>query len=139
MLLSYACNQLPETIGTFVAKISRWSPIDKTVVCTVDDSDDSSLKGQHIFGRVCAFDPVTGMLLLHLPDLLTYDGHYTAPELDMLIAVPVILGHRAPRLLLTWTAVRLVAASSFAFQGFGRTIGTGRLALHKKSVRRRRP
>ena len=134
MLLPYACDELLEAIGTFIAKHSRWSPIDQDVVCTVDDSDDLHLKGQRIFGTVRAFDPYTGMLLLHLFDRMTYEGHYAARGLDMLVAVPVIRGQRAPRLLLTCTAVRLVAASSFALQGFDRTIGTGRLALHKKNA-----
>jgi hypothetical protein len=33
------------------------------------------------------------------------------------------------------TAVRIVAASSFAFQSYARTIGTGRLALHTDAQR----
>jgi hypothetical protein len=71
------------------------------------------------------------VLLVHLLDRMTYKEHHTARELDMLVAVPAIRGHRAPRLLLTWTAVRFVAVSSFALESYARTIGTGRLALHK--------
>lgn len=131
-LLPDTWDCLPEAIGNVIARRCHWSPLGKSVSFTIDDSDDLRLTGKAFNGVVRAFDPATGMLLLHLVDRITYQGHYTADALDMIVTVPAIRWHRAPRLLITWTAVRVVDASSFALQDFGRTIGTGRLTLDRR-------
>ena len=124
-------ESLSEAIGKLLGKCRRWSPIGKEVACTIDDSDDRCLIGKSIRAIIRAHDPETGMLLMHLTEPLSYEGHYTANGLDMIVAVPAIRWNRAHRLLLTWTVVRLVDSSSFARQDFGRTIATGRLVLAK--------
>lgn len=122
-------DSLAEAFGRWLAKRRRWSPIGQDVSFVVDDSDDQRLVGKDIRATVRAHDPETGMLLMHLVERISYEGHYTSRGIEMIVAVPAVRWNHAHRLLITWTVVRLVDAPSFALQGFGRTIGTGRLAL----------
>lgn len=122
-------DSLAESCGKFLAKCQRWSPIGQDVSFTIDDSDDHHLVGKSVSATVRAHDHETGMLLMQLCERISYEGHYTARDLAMIVAVPAIRWNRAQRLLISWTVVRLVDAPSFALQGFGRTIGTGRLVL----------
>jgi hypothetical protein len=133
MFLPVSMDRWPETLSAFIARRWNWTPLDKEIAVTIDDSDDDALAGRSLCGTVRAFDVETGMLLVHLMQRVTYEGHYTARDFDIVVTVPAIRGHHANRLLLTWVAVRIVEAPSFVQQGFGRTIGTARLVLSKCS------
>jgi hypothetical protein len=131
MLLRPEFDYLPSAIGSYIAKCTLWTPLNKRVAITIDDSDDPNLIGRRLRGIVRGADSARAMLLVHLSERIDYEGHYTSLGLEMIVATAAARWHCANRLLLTGSIVRLVDAPSFALQGFGRTIGTGRLVLDK--------
>ena len=135
MILQAGLDCLARILGDAVARLTGWTPLGKAVAFTFDDSDDQNLLGRRVHGTVRASDAAGTMLLVQLTERIDYEGHYTARSLDMIVAAPAVRWHRANRLLLAWSVVRLVDAPSFALQGFGRTIGTGRLVLDRQRSR----
>jgi hypothetical protein len=132
LFLQDTIGRLSGAIADLLARQRCWTPLSKDVTADIDDSDDSRLIGRRLCGKVRAFDPTTGMLLLHLVERFDYEGRYTARDVDIIVTTPAVRSHRTNRLLLTWSAVRIVDASSFALQSFSRTIATGRLALDRR-------
>jgi hypothetical protein len=130
MCFSHRWNRLVEVTAGFLAEARHWDALGKRVVLTIDDSDDVHLIGQSLRGTIRATND-TGLLLVHLSSKINYCGRYSAPCLDILVTVPALRWQGTKRLLLTFIAVRVVDACSFATQGFEKTIGTGRLALDK--------
>ncbi len=131
MLLPIGLDRIPEAVGTFVARRCHWSPIGRQVSIYIEDSADAELIGKRLTGtvRACGAASSGAPLLVHLSESIGYDGHYKASALDLLVAAPVVRWHGPSRLLVTWSAVRLVDAPSFADQEYDRTIGTARLSL----------
>ena len=148
-------DRLPHSAGEFLARLCGWSPLRKAVTVVIDASDHEHLIGRRLAGRVSAHDPDRGLLLVCLSERVAYaDGTHAivrhglrlidpleastrAPlrDIDMLVVAPALQWHNPPRLLLTWSAVRLIDVPSFAFgaQGFRRTIATGRLSLTRRT------
>lgn len=120
-------TELPELLGNVIGRAIRWNPVGKVGYVAIDDSDDRTLVGANLEGTVQAFD--AGMYLLFLSSPISYRGHYAAPTIRVVVTVPAVRGHSGYRSLLTWSAVRIVDAKSFAMQTFGSTIATGRLKV----------
>lgn len=131
MILPIGLDRVPEAVGIFLARRCHWSPIGRQVSIHIEDSADVQLIGKRLTGTVCACGAADSgaPLLVYLSESIRYEGHYTTPALDLLVATPVVRWHGPSRLLLTWSAVRLVDAPSFADQEYDRTIGTARLLL----------
>jgi hypothetical protein len=127
MLLPPALSRLPELIGAFIAARSRWTPIGKAVSLFVDYSEDHAISRTEYAGRIRAHDERTGALLIVLSELLTFsDGDAS----DVVAVCPTVRWHRPPRLLVSWTAVRVVKTTFFRDLQHGRVVGTGRLVLN---------
>ena len=129
MSLLVAASRFPEAVGNVFARLSNWSPLDKAVTILIEISDDPYLAGRTIQGTVRAGDNRTGALLVLLADLLPRrdDDSFV----DLVVAAPVLRWHGPNRLLVTWTAVRLIDAASFRIDDARRAIGTGRLLLRR--------
>ncbi len=116
-----------------LARISRWSPIGSPVALTIDDSGDERLIGITVSGRVRACDVgVDGTptdLLVELDGQIAYKGHYVRQDISWLMTRPCLRWRRTNRMVLSWSAARIVDASSFRDGTYDRTIATGRVWL----------
>jgi hypothetical protein len=102
-------------------------------VITIDESGDAALTNSTLYGtiRACgvAHDGTPTDLLVELDTEVDYAGHYSTSGIQWLVTTPCLGLHRTNRLLLTWTAARIVDAPSFRDATYHRTIATGRLRL----------
>lgn len=116
-----------------LARVSRWSPIGCPVALTIDDSGDERLIGITVSGRVRACDvDVDGTptdLLVELDGEITYAGHYMRRDILFVMTRPCLRWRRTNRMVLSWSAARIVDASSFRDGTYDRTIATGRVRL----------
>jgi hypothetical protein len=125
MLLPLPTARIPELIGDLISRCCRWSPIDAPVTVGIEFSDDPYLAGRELDGTIRAYDEQSGTFVIVLSRLLTrYDR-----SVDLVVAAPVLRWHGAGRLLLLWSAVRLVDAASVRDLSAGDVLGTGRLRL----------
>lgn len=126
-------ERMPLIVGDLIASRRGWSPIGTRVVLHIDDCGDHRFIGVRVSGtiRACGMDSESPPLLMELSRaILRYDGHFTSQDpLEYLVLVPALRVHGCNRLLIAWTAVRIVAAASFRDSTYNRTIGTGRLML----------
>ena len=130
MIVAAGLDRISEALGALIAHRIRWTPIGQRARIAIDASGDERWIGKHVTGTIRAYGELTrGPLLIQLAEPLDYHGHYNAPALELLVLAPVIRWHGPARLLVTWAAVRLVDAPTFADQEYGRTVATGRLAL----------
>jgi hypothetical protein len=137
-----------------------WSPLDRQVWIAFDDSRDAALAGVTVYGCVRGWNACDGLpndLLIELDRPFTFglsspiiagtqhriDGmmlsedstlrsSLSGDEIRHLVTRPCLVWRRTPRIIFSWTAVRIVAASSFADAHFDRTIGTGRIGLRRR-------
>jgi hypothetical protein len=127
MFLPLVSARLPEWLGTCWIGFRRgWSPVDRLVLLSIERSDDHCWAGVERSGTVRAWDPANGNLLLLLAHPLARSN---GEAFDVVAATPALRDHNPPRLLVTWTAVRIVRVSSFRDISGRETIGTGRLVM----------
>ena len=125
------CGFLPYAVGMIITHTQQWSPIGRVVSILIEDSCDHRLMQRRIHGIIRAFDPTAAgqPLLIHLQRALSYGTPSLHRRAEFLVATAVTPWHAPSRLLVAWTAVRLVDAPSFADQIRQPTIGTGRMTL----------
>lgn len=131
MILRIGFDRLPYAAGRLITRKCRWSPLGKSVAILIEDSCDQQLIATRIVGTVRGFDPeATGEpLLVQLQQSLHYEGPHSCRYVDLIVVTAALRWHGPSRLLVTWAAVRLVDAPSFADQAYRSTIGIGRLTL----------
>ena len=134
MLLPLGTASIPDTIGNLLVRWCKWSPLDRRVTVRVEFSDDPYLVGREFDGSIRGFDSASGGLLIVLTDLLSRRNNF----IDIVVAAPILRWHGMGRLLLLWSAVRLVDLSSLADEDYSATIGTGRLRLQLGGRKTRR-
>ncbi|HEY0157442.1 MAG TPA: hypothetical protein VGF28_09175 [Thermoanaerobaculia bacterium] len=132
MPLPIALARAPEALGRFIARVRRWTPLEKDVTILVEGSDDPYVVGRDLHGTVRGFDDESGALLIQLRALLSRRAGEAF--VDLLIAAPILRWHGPARLLVTYTAVRLIDAPSFVDLDNARVIGVGRLVLRSGQV-----
>lgn len=125
--------QWSETVADLIARIVTWSPISRRLSVTFDDSDDERLSSVTVTGvvRACNVrtDGTPTDMLIELDKPITHAGH---TEVRWLVARPCLRWYRTNRLLLSWSAARLINASSFVDATFDRTVGIGRVHLLRR-------
>lgn len=132
----FSLNTLPQAAGGVIAKAAGWTPLGETVMLHVDHSSDPYLAGRRITGVVRAWGmggweaPLLVELSRNIYRIVHLRQDYDS---RLVVLVPAVRGHGYLRLLVTWSAVRIVAATSFRDDSYERTIGTGRVALAKAS------
>jgi len=131
MMLPTWLDRAPYAAGTFIAGLRHWSPIGTSLVIRIDDCCDERLIGKPLSGVARAFDPEARgtPLLIQLRKQLTYADEGNRRYASFVVATAALRWHCPYRLLVAWTAVRIVDAASFADQTYRQTIGIGRLTL----------
>ena len=125
---------LMSVLAARIARLTRWSPLDRRAEVTIDDSGDLSWVGTTPSGTIRAWggDALESptYLLLELDHDIYYWGHYRRTNIHWLVARPCLRWRRMNRLVLgSWSAVRIVEAPSFRDATYGQTVATGRLRL----------
>jgi kynureninase len=131
------CSKVLDAVAALFARALQWSPIGKDVVVVIENSEDGWLTGARLPGVVRAYADNAGisLFLVQLEQVLQHRGRLVSKEIEMLVATSALRWHRANRLMITWVAVLVVDAPSFADQHYDRAIGTGRLELLGSSIR----
>jgi hypothetical protein len=129
MIIPVSLDRLPEFAGSIAAKIRRWSPLREHVTMRIEDAVDERLLGCDLTGEVCAYDPTARgtPLLISLDEKLRYEDSRACYSASLVVALAALQWHAPERLLMTWTAVRLIDAPSFADCRLRPTIGTARV------------
>jgi hypothetical protein len=130
MLLPLRIACVPELVGNLIARWYGWSPLGAHVTIRLELSHDPYLAGRELDGTIRAYDEHSGALVIVLSHLLTSRGR----SVDVVVAAPVLRWHGVGRLLLLWSAIRLVDSPSVRDADCGSCLGTGRLML--RSARR---
>jgi hypothetical protein len=128
-----ALDAIPRRIGEWLAAACGWSPLGEHVILCIDDCGDRRFKGKRMRGVIRAYglDADVGPLLVQLQrPLLRYDGHFISKDpVEYVVLSVAVEAHTLNRLLVSWVAVRIIAAPSFCDATYDRTIGTGRVML----------
>lgn len=114
-----------------LASLRCWTPLRKCVEIQVDHSEHAQLADRRLSGTVCAYDEDLGggLLLVHLSEPLRYAYRSATFSPDIVLVSPALRWHGPHRLLLTWSAVHVLNAPSFADRHEAHTVATGRLFL----------
>jgi hypothetical protein len=122
-----------EAILNRLARRTRWSPVAQHVAIAFDESGDLALMGTVRQGtiRACdvADDGTPRDLLIELDQDLHFAAHVTRPNIRWLVTRPCLRWRRTTRLILGWSAVRIIDAPSFRDATYDRTLATGRVHL----------
>lgn len=132
MIVPIDLDRLLQFAGVVAARAVRhWSPVRQGVTIRIEDAGYERLVDWEFDGEIMAYDPtIRGTpLLISLNRKLRYEDSLACYCIDVVVARSALRWHAPERLLITWNAVRLIDAPSFADSQFGRTIGTARLML----------
>jgi hypothetical protein len=136
-----------------------WSPVGRRVWIAFDDARDAALSGVTVYGCIRGWNASDGLptdLLVELDRPFTFgrsspiaEGRqhhvdavtlsedstlracFRGHEIRHLVTRPCLVWRRTPRIVFSWAAARIVAASSFADAHFDCTVGTGRIGLYR--------
>lgn len=123
--------KLVESMAVVLVRHTRWSPIGRRVAIAFDGSTEALLVGRTAYGIVRAYgvgsDGTLAELLIETDDEVDHHGDYRDSATRWLVTRPYLEARRTSTLLFSWTAVRIIDASSFVDATDDRIFATGRV------------